>query len=67
MGTRRNESMRQRFERVTRNHHPRDSYDAEVQPTQRPPTYEHLQQEIEQILEVIDEVLEENSELPRQT
>lgn len=59
--------MRQRFERVTRNHHPRDSYDVEVETTQHRPTCEHLQQEIEQILEVIDEVLEENSELDRQT
>jgi Pup-like protein len=53
--------MRQRFERVTRNHHPRDSYEAEVETTPSPPTDEHLQQEIERILEVIDEVLQENS------
>lgn len=58
--------MRQRFERVTRNHHPRGSKDAEVETTQRTPTCEHLQSEIEQILEAIDEVLEENSELDRQ-
>jgi hypothetical protein len=57
--------MRQRFEQVTRNHHPRDSYEAEVETTQSPPTYEHLQQEIKRILEVINEVLEENSDLDR--
>ena len=59
--------MRQRFERVTRHHHPRDSYDAEVEITRHPPTCEHLEKEIEQMLEVIDRVLEENSELARQT
>jgi hypothetical protein len=37
-------------ERVTRkHHHPRDSYEAEVETTQYPPTYEHLQQEVERI------------------
>ena len=66
MRTRKNESMRQRFERVTRNHHPRDSCDAEVETTQSPPTSEHLQQETDQVLEVIGQVLEENSELARQ-
>jgi hypothetical protein len=58
--------MRQQFERVTRKHHyPRDSYEAEVETTQYLPTYEHLQQEVERILEVIDATLEENSDLDR--
>jgi hypothetical protein len=56
--------MRQRFERVTRHHHPRDSYDAEVETTYSP-SCEHLQEEIERILEVIDQVLEDNSDLDR--
>ena len=56
--------MRQRFIHMTRSHHRRrDSYEPEPEATQCPPTREHLQQEIEQMLEVIDEVLEENSNL----
>ncbi len=57
--------MRQRFEQVTRNHHPRRSYEAEIETAQRPPTYEHLKHEIERIVEVIDDVLEESSDLSR--
>ena len=58
--------MRLQFERVTRkHHHPRDSYEAGVEIPQYLPTYEHLQHEIERILEVIDAALEENSDLDR--
>jgi hypothetical protein len=64
-GVRRNEAMRQRFVYATRkHHHPRDSRDAGVEITQQPaPASDHLLLEIERILETIDEVLEENSEL----
>ena len=56
--------MRQRFERVTRKRHPRDDRYAEVETAQFPATHdEHLQQEIERILELIDEALDENSDL----
>lgn len=59
--------MRQRFERVTRKHHARDDRDAEVETqTARGSTHdEHLQQEIERILELIDEALDENADLER--
>ena len=60
--------MRQRFERVTRKHHPRDDRDAEVETetTHRASAHdEHLQQEIERILELIDEALDENDDLER--
>ena len=60
--------MRQRFERVTRKHHPRDDRDAEVEiETARGGSThdEHLQQEIERILELIDEALDENTDLER--
>ncbi len=55
--------MRQRFIHKTRTHRRRDSHTAEPETTQYPAAHEHLQQEIEQMLEVIDEVLEENSNL----
>ena len=60
--------MRQRFERVTRKHHPRDDRDAQVETetARRGSTHdEHLQQEIERILELIDEALDENADLER--
>ena len=58
--------MRQRFERVTRKHHPRDDRDAEVETeTAHHAHDEHLQQEIERILELIDEALDENADLER--
>ena len=63
MCIRRHEAMRQRFERVTRKHHSRESYEAEVEDTKSPPTDEHLQQEIERILEEIDALLDEISDL----
>jgi hypothetical protein len=55
--------MRQRFEQVKRNHHPRDSFDAEVETTQHPSTTDHLQRELDRILEVIDQLLEDNADL----
>ena len=60
--------MRQRFERVTRKHHARDDRAAEVETerTHFASTHdEHLQQEIERILELIDEALDENADLER--
>ena len=60
--------MRQRFERVTRKHHARDDRDAEVETETAPggSTHnEHLQQEIERILELIDEALDGNADLER--
>jgi hypothetical protein len=62
--------MRQRFERVTRKHHARDERDAEVETemARRGSTNDdHLQQEIEQILELIDEALDENADLEPRT
>ena len=56
------EAMRQRFERVTRKHHSRALQEAEVETATSPSTDEHLQQEIERILEEIDEVLEGNAD-----
>ncbi len=55
--------MRQRFEQVTRKHHSRASYDADVESAELPPTSERLQQEIQQVLEVIDEALKANADL----
>ena len=58
--------MRQRFERETRKHHPRHDRDAEVETeTARCGSThdEHLQQEIERILELIDDALDENADL----
>ncbi|MEP6973663.1 MAG: hypothetical protein ABI869_05925 [Actinomycetota bacterium] len=58
--------MRQRFERVTRKHHPRDdrAAEVEVETVHGPVTHdEHLQQELERILELIDEALDENADL----
>ena len=60
--------MRQRFERVTRKHHARDERDAEVETAPCASTHDdHLQQEIEQILELIDEALDENADLEPRT
>ena len=65
MRTKEAHGMRQRFERVTRKHHPRDDRDAEVETETRCGSThdEHLQQEIERILELIDEALDENTDL----
>jgi hypothetical protein len=66
MSTKEVHGMRQRFERVTRKHHPRHDRDAEVETeTARCGSThdEHLQQEIERILELIDEALDENADL----
>jgi len=60
--------MRQRFERVTRKHHARDDRNAEVETeTARGVSAhdDHLQQEIERILELIDEALDENADIER--
>ena len=58
--------MRQRFEQGwTRKHHPRDDRDAEVETETAHSHDEHLQQEIERILELIDEALDENADLER--
>ena len=68
MKTKEVHDMRQRFERVTRKHHARDDRDAEVETETAPcaSTHdEHLQQEIERILELIDEALDENADLER--
>jgi hypothetical protein len=67
MKTKEVHGMRQRFERVTRKHHPRDDRDAEVETETRSASThdEHLQQEIERILELIDEALDENADLER--
>jgi hypothetical protein len=65
MKTKEVHGMRQRFERVTRKHHPRDDRDAEVETETRCGSThdEHLQQELERILELIDEALDENTDL----
>jgi hypothetical protein len=66
MRTKEAHGMRQRFERVTRKHHARDDRDAEVETARCGSTHdEHLQQEIERILELIDEALDENADLDR--
>ena len=58
--------MRQRFERVTRKHHARDDRDAEVETARSVSAHDdHLQQEIERILELIDEALDENADIER--
>ena len=66
MSTKEVHDMRQRFERVTRKHHARDDRAAEVDVDMArcASTHdEHLQQEIERILELIDEALDENADL----